>query len=81
MAGSTVAFSGGTISGSLTLDTVHIRGGTVTIAAGTTLTAGGYLNLFSGTLNQAGATGTLAAAANVDVQSGFTGGGSATAAE
>ena len=78
MTGSTVVFVGGTITGSHTLDSVEIRGGTVTIAAGTTLTTTGYLNLFSGTLNQAAATGTLAAQANVDVQSGFTTGGTAT---
>ncbi|HEY7738314.1 MAG TPA: hypothetical protein VIC63_04710 [Candidatus Limnocylindria bacterium] len=76
-AGSTVVFAGGTITGSHALAGVDIRG-TVTLAAGTTLTANGPLNLFSGTLNQAAATGTLAAQANVDVQSGFTGGGSAT---
>ncbi len=78
VAGSTVTFVGGTISGSHTLEAVQIRGGTVTIAAGTTLTTTGTLNLFSGTLNQAAATGTLAAQGNVDVQSGFTGGGTAT---
>ncbi len=55
-----------------------MRGGTVTLAAGTTLTTTGTLNLFSGTLNQAAATGTLAAQGNVDVQSGFTGGSTAT---
>ncbi len=75
--GSTVVFTGGSISGSHALNAVEIRG-TVTIAAGTTLTANGVVNLFSGTLNQSGATGTLAAHGNVDVQVGFTGGGTAT---
>ena len=75
--GTTVVFAGGTITGSHTLDSVDIRG-TVTLAAGTTLTANGYLNLFSGALNQAAATGTLAAGANIDVQVGFTTGGTAT---
>ena len=68
--GSTMVFIGGTISGSHTLDSVRIRGGTITIAAGTTVTATGYINLFSGVLNG----GTLAAQADVDVQVGFTGG-------
>ena len=75
--GSTVVFAGGTITGSHTLEGVDIRG-TVTLAAGTTLTATGSLNLFSGALNQAAATGTLAAQGNVDVQVGFTTGGTAT---
>ena len=68
--GSMVVFAGGTITGSHTLEGVWIRGGTVTIAAATTLTATGYVNLFSGVVN----TGTLEARADVDVQAGFTGG-------
>ena len=76
--GSTVVFTGGTITGSHTLDSVQIRGGTVIIAAGTTLTAAGSLNLFSGVLDQAAATGTLAAQGNIDVQAGFTGNSTAT---
>jgi hypothetical protein len=74
---STVVFtgsSGGVITGSHTLNNVEIRGGTVTIAAGTTLTAAGNLNLFSGSLS----TGTLAAQGNIDAQIGFTGGGTGT---
>ena len=46
----------------------------MSIAAGTTVAANGYLNLFSGTLNG----GTLAARGTIDAQSGFTGGGTAT---
>jgi hypothetical protein len=70
-AGSTLVFTGGTITGSHTLGAVEIRGGTITIAAGTTLTAASNVLLFSGAF---GGTGTLAALANVDAQSGFTGG-------
>ncbi|MEX0630455.1 MAG: hypothetical protein WD508_07425, partial [Chloroflexota bacterium] len=73
--GSTLIFNGTqTITGSHALNAVEIRGGTLTIAAGTTLTVGGTLNLFSGGLN----TGTLAAQGNINAQIGFTGGGTAT---
>ena len=71
--GSTLVFVGGTITGSHTLAAVEIRGGTITIAVGTTLTVTGPLNLFSGALN----TGTLAAQGDVNAQLG-SGGGSAT---
>ncbi len=75
VAGSTVIFNGTqTVTGSHTLDTVEVRGGALTIAAGTTLTVTGPLNLFSGSLQ----TGTLAAEGNIDAQIGFTGGGTAT---
>ncbi len=71
-AGSTVVFNGSpTITGSHTLDAIEFRGGTVTISAGTTLSAASNVLLFSGAF---GGTGTLAALANVDAQSGFTGG-------
>jgi hypothetical protein len=74
-AGSTLVFNGTqTITGSHTLDSVEVRGGTLTIAAGTTLTATGALNLFSGSLS----TGTLAAQGSIDAQVGYTGGGTAT---
>jgi hypothetical protein len=74
-AGSSVTFAGTqTISGSHTLGAVELRGGTKTIAAGTTLTATGAVNLFSGGLN----TGTLAAQGDIDAQIGYTGGGTAT---
>ncbi len=76
--GSTLVFTGGTITGSHTLDGVQIRGGTVTIAAGTTLAVPGNLNLFSGALAQAAATGTLAAQGAITVQAGFTGNSTAT---
>jgi len=75
--GSTLVFTGSsstTITGSHTLASVEIRGGTITIAAGTTLTATGSVNLVSGSLS----TGTLAAQGSVDVQIGYTGGGTAT---
>ena len=69
--GSTLIFNGTqTITGSHSLDTVQVRGGTLTIAAGTTLTVTGPLNLFSGSLS----TGTLAAQADISAQVGFTGG-------
>ena len=78
-AGSTLIFNGTqTITGSHALDSVDIRGGTISIAAGTTLTVIGPLNLFSGGLNQVGATGTVAAEGNIDAQLGFTLGGTAT---
>jgi hypothetical protein len=77
--GSTLVFAGNlTITGSQSLNNVDIRSGTVVIAAGTTVTAQGNLNLFGGALNQAAATGVLAVQGNVDAQIGFTGGGSAT---
>ncbi len=73
--GSTLVFNGSpTISGSHTLGAVEVRGGALTIAAGTTLTASGAVNLFSGSLN----TGTLAAQGDIDAQIGYTGGGTAT---
>ena len=73
-AGSTLVFNGTqAISGSHTLDAVEVRGGALTIAAGTTLTVSGPLNLFSGSLS----TGTLAAQGDIDVQISYTGGGSA----
>ena len=72
VAGSTLIFNGTqTITGSHTLETVEIRGGTITIAAGTTLTATGNVTLVTGSF---ASTGTLAAQANIDAQSGFTGG-------
>ncbi|MGH2462229.1 MAG: hypothetical protein ACRDFZ_01210, partial [Candidatus Limnocylindria bacterium] len=74
---SLVVFTGsaaGVITGNHTLNNVEIRGGTVTIAAGTTLTVAGTTDLFSGSLS----TGTLAAQGNIDVQIGYTGGGTAT---
>ena len=48
------------------------------MAAGTTLTVAGTLTLTSGTLNQAGPTGILAAQGDVNARIGFTGGGTAT---
>ncbi|MEP6762188.1 MAG: DUF11 domain-containing protein, partial [Sporichthyaceae bacterium] len=67
-----------TITGSHTLNNVEIRGGTVAIAANTILTVAGTTELFSGTLNQAGATGTLAGQGNIIARVGFTGGGTAS---
>lgn len=77
--GSTVVFAANlTISGSHTLNNVEFRGGTVVLTAGTTLTAVGTTELFSGTINQAAATGTIAAQGNLNARVGFTGGGTAT---
>ena len=69
---STVVFAGGTVTGSHTLNAVDFRA-TTTIAAGTTLTAGGLLSLTAGNLN----TGTVAALADVSQALGY-GGGSGT---
>ena len=45
--GHTMVFAGGTVTGSQTLNNVEIRGGTITIAAGTTVTATGSVALVS----------------------------------
>ena len=75
-AGSTLIFNGTqTITGTHSLDTVEVRGGALTIAAGTTVTVTGPLNLVSGSLS---GTGTMAAQSNIDAQVTFTGGGTAT---
>ncbi|MGH2489062.1 MAG: beta strand repeat-containing protein, partial [Candidatus Limnocylindria bacterium] len=74
---STVVFTGsaaGVITGDHALNNVELRGGTITIASGTTLTATGSVTLFSGSLN----TGTLAAQGDIFARIGFTGGGTAT---
>ncbi|MEK6192153.1 MAG: hypothetical protein AABM41_07500, partial [Chloroflexota bacterium] len=69
----TVAFSTSNVTidvpTNLTLNNVSFLSGTKTIAAGDTLDILGTLNLAGGVVNG----GTLAAAANIDVQSGFTG--------
>ncbi|HYM52608.1 MAG TPA: hypothetical protein VEW45_03880 [Candidatus Dormibacteraeota bacterium] len=76
--GGTVAFSTSNVTidvgGTLNLNNVSFLSGTKTIAAGNTLVVLGTLNLAGGTIN----TGTLAAQGNIDVQLGFTGGGTAT---
>ena len=72
---STVVFAGGTISGSQTLNAVDVRA-TTSIAAGTTLTAGGSFSQTSGALN---GTGTLAAQGPIS-QASTSGGGTATLA-
>ncbi len=69
---SLVVFAGGTVTGSHTLNALDFRA-TTTIAAGTTLTAGGSLTLSAGNLN----TGTVAAQGDVSVAAGY-GGGSGT---
>ncbi len=69
---STVVFAGGTVTGTHTLNAIDFRA-TTTIAAGTTLTAGGLLSLTAGSLN----TGTVAALADVSQALGY-GGGSGT---
>ena len=69
---SLVVFAGGTVSGSHTLNALDFRA-TTTIAAGTTLTAGGSLTLSAGNLN----TGTVAGQGDVSVAAGY-GGGSGT---
>ena len=77
--GSTLIFNGTqTITGSHALDAVDIRGGTISIAAGTTLTVPGTLELTTGGLNQVGTTGMLAAEGDINARVGFTLGGTAT---
>ena len=77
--GSTLVFTGSRSSPAPTPSTTsRSAAARSTIAAGTTLTAAGTLDLFSGALNQAGATGTLAAQGDINAQVGFTGGGTAT---
>ena len=66
---STVVFAGGTVTGNHTLNAIDFRA-TTTIAAGTTLTAGGLLSLTAGSLN----TGTVAAAADVSQVLAYGGG-------
>ena len=67
---STVLFSGGTITGSHTLNIVDFRT-TTSIAAGTTLTATGSVSLTAGAIN---GTGTLAARGAIGQASTTTGG-------
>ncbi|MFA5870244.1 MAG: hypothetical protein WC941_11170, partial [Candidatus Bathyarchaeia archaeon] len=71
---STVIFNGVlTVTGSHTLTNVEFQGiGIKTVAAGTTLTAGGTLTLTDGSIN----TGTVAAQGDVTVASTFDGGSS-----
>ena len=69
---SLVVFAGGTVTGSHTLNALDFRA-TTTIAAGTTLTAGGSLTLTAGNLN----TGTVAARGDISVAAAY-GGGSGT---
>ena len=66
---SLVVFAGGTVTGSHTLNALDFRA-TTTIAAGTTLTAGGSLTLTAGNLN----TGTVAARSDISVAAGYGGG-------
>ncbi len=63
---STVAFAGGTVTGSHTLHDVDLRATTI-LAAGTTVTVPGSLMLTAGSLN---GTGTLAAQGPITQQSG-----------
>ena len=66
---SLVVFAGGTVTGSHSLNAIDFRA-TTTIAAGTTLTAGGLLSLTAGNLN----TGTIAALGDVSQALAYGGG-------
>ena len=66
---SSVVFAGGTVTGSHALNALDFRA-TTTIAAGTTLTAGGSLTLTAGNLN----IGTVAARGDISVAAGYAGG-------